>query len=163
MNQYKSVRKFCDALSVSYTGVIGLVTLRTSPYLKDLTLSKTAQKIADHFFSEPEDLFPPTLYKVKQNKIIIEVGLQNIDYRCASLITHEAVDEGVKDAVEKVLKTLPLREQIVIQKRYWEEKTYREIGDELEISRSRVQQIEIKAMRRLRHPSRSHQLEVCIR
>ena len=158
MSQYESMRKFCDALPVPYVEVSGLMTLRISPYLKDLTLSKTAQKIADHFFSEPEDLFPPALYKVKQNKIIVEVGLQNIDYRHATLITHGTVDKDVKDAIEKVLKTLPAREQAVIQRRYWEEKTYQEIGEELRISRSRVQQIEVKALRRLRHPSRSRQL-----
>jgi RNA polymerase primary sigma factor len=62
----------------------------------------------------------------------------------------------------RVLETLPDRERQVLTLRFGiddgRERTLSEVGREIGVTRERVRQIELKAMRMLRHPSRSRQL-----
>jgi RNA polymerase primary sigma factor len=62
----------------------------------------------------------------------------------------------------EVLGTLSDREQLVLELRYGLKgdapKTLEEVGMEFNITRERVRQIEAKALRKLRHPSRSRKL-----
>ncbi|MDP8922384.1 MAG: sigma-70 family RNA polymerase sigma factor, partial [Chloroflexota bacterium] len=64
--------------------------------------------------------------------------------------------------VEQVLNTLTPRERRVMELRYGLEGdrlyTLSEIGAELGVTRERIRQIESKALRKLRHPSRSRRL-----
>ena len=73
-----------------------------------------------------------------------------------------ASDQLLKDEVREVLSTLTPREQRVLQLRFGLEdgrcRTLEECGLEFSITRERIRQIEAKALRRLRHPSRSRQL-----
>jgi len=61
--------------------------------------------------------------------------------------------------VEKVLTTLDERERRVLLLRYGlrdgHYRTYEEVGGEFEVTRERIRQIEMKALRKLRHPTRS--------
>jgi RNA polymerase sigma factor (sigma-70 family) len=58
--------------------------------------------------------------------------------------------EGVRFAISTLLE----REQTVIHLRFEEQRRFREVGEALDISASRAQQICAKALRKLRHPSR---------
>ncbi len=60
--------------------------------------------------------------------------------------------------VDEVLGTLAPREAQVIHNLYFDGKTHEEVGQDLSVTRERVRQIEAKALRKLRHPSRSRQL-----
>lgn len=65
------------------------------------------------------------------------------------------VDEILlQDAITESLKTLPARGMIVLKGRFWLDMTLEEVANDLGISRERVRQIESKAIRQLRHPSR---------
>ena len=55
-------------------------------------------------------------------------------------------------ALEYVLLSLTERAHIVIRKRFQEKKTLSKAGEELDLSRERIRQIENKVIRRLRHP-----------
>ena len=57
--------------------------------------------------------------------------------------------------IESVLSTLTERESTVLKLRYREKKTLVETGREFNITRERVRQIEAKALRKMRHPSRA--------
>ena len=63
-----------------------------------------------------------------------------------------------KQRIDKMLKTLNPREERIIRLRYGLEDniihTLEEIGKEYGITRERVRQIEVRAIRRLRHPAR---------
>ena len=65
--------------------------------------------------------------------------------------------------MEDVLASLPLRERRVLQLRFGLEdgrsRTLEEVGREFGVTRERIRQIEAKALRKLRHPSRSKQLK----
>ena len=76
-------------------------------------------------------------------------------------------DEGVflhslKEDTERLLSTLHPREEKVLRRRFGiggdEDSTLEEVGVEFEVTRERIRQIEAKALRKLRHPSRSKRL-----
>ncbi len=68
----------------------------------------------------------------------------------------------LKETVEEVLSSLTLRERRVLQLRFGLEddrsRTLQEVGREFGVTRERIRQIEAKALRKLRHPSRAQRL-----
>ena len=68
----------------------------------------------------------------------------------------------LKDQIEDVLGSLNEREQKVLKLRFGLEdgraRTLEEVGKEFDVTRERIRQIEAKALRKLRHPSRSKKL-----
>lgn len=69
----------------------------------------------------------------------------------------------LKERVREVLKTLAPREEKVLKMRFGidvaSEHTLEEVGKDFSVTRERIRQIEVKALRKLRHPSRSKKLE----
>lgn len=69
----------------------------------------------------------------------------------------------LKEQLEDVLKTLTPREAKVLRLRFGLEdgrpRTLEEVGKEFDVTRERIRQIEAKALRKLRHPSRSKKLK----
>ncbi|TWT62361.1 RNA polymerase sigma factor RpoD [Rubinisphaera italica] len=74
-----------------------------------------------------------------------------------------ATQEMLKDKIDHVLRTLTYREREIIKLRYGlgDGYTYtlEEVGRIFKVTRERVRQIEAKAVRKLQHPVRSHQLK----
>ena len=74
-----------------------------------------------------------------------------------------AVNELLKDEISEVLLTLTEREEKVIRLRFGLEdgrpRTLEEVGQLFGVTRERIRQIEAKALRKLRHPSRSRKLK----
>jgi len=69
----------------------------------------------------------------------------------------------IREEIEKVLNTLGPREAAVLKMRYGlidgKAKTLEEVGQYFNVTRERIRQIEVKALRKLRHPSRSKNLK----
>lgn len=69
----------------------------------------------------------------------------------------------LKEQLDDVLKTLNEREEMVLRYRYGlddgSQKTLEEVGKIFNVTRERIRQIEVKALRKLRHPSRRKKLE----
>jgi RNA polymerase primary sigma factor len=69
----------------------------------------------------------------------------------------------LKEQIEEVLMALTPREQRVLRLRFGLEdgrsRTLEEVGQEFNVTRERIRQIEAKALRKLRHPSRSRKLK----
>jgi len=74
-----------------------------------------------------------------------------------------AVLEALKANTDNVLKTLSPREEKVLKMRFGlddgSERTLEEVGQLFSVTRERIRQIESKALRKLRHPSRSRKLK----
>ena len=72
------------------------------------------------------------------------------------------INLNLRDQTETVLKTLTPREEKVIKMRFGvgegSEHTLEEVGQSFAVTRERIRQIEAKALRKLRHPSRSRKL-----
>ncbi|WCL51361.1 RNA polymerase sigma factor RpoD [Leptospira sp. GIMC2001] len=74
-----------------------------------------------------------------------------------------AASSILAEQIRQVLQTLPAREQKVIRMRFGLDdgyaQTLEEVGYQFKVTRERIRQIEAKALRRLRHPSRSKRLK----
>ncbi len=76
------------------------------------------------------------------------------------------INANLKAQTERVLHTLSAREEKIIKMRYGmedgSEHTLEEVGRSFAVTRERIRQIEAKAIRKLRHPSRSGKLRVLL-
>ena len=72
------------------------------------------------------------------------------------------INLNLREQTAEVLKTLSPREEKIIKMRFGlqdgSEHTLEEVGQHFAVTRERIRQIEAKALRKLRHPSRSHRL-----
>ncbi len=79
----------------------------------------------------------------------------------------EAMRTLIKEEVERILDTLGPREAMVLKMRYGlldgKAKTLEEVGQYFNVTRERIRQIEVKALRKLRHPSRSRYLRMLLK
>jgi len=86
--------------------------------------------------------------------------IEDID---ADLPDDSATEEGLKETTRNVLSGLTPRESKVLRMRFGIEMntdhTLEEVGKQFDVTRERIRQIEAKALRKLRHPSRSEQLK----
>ena len=73
------------------------------------------------------------------------------------------ISTNLRDSTRNVLKTLTPREELVLKMRFGvgegSEHTLEEVGRSFNVTRERIRQIESKALRKLRHPSRSGKLK----
>ena len=74
------------------------------------------------------------------------------------------ITSNVRDVAGDVLQTLSPREEKVIRLRFGmdadgRERTLEEVGEDFNVTRERIRQIEVKALRKLRHPSRARVLK----
>jgi len=77
------------------------------------------------------------------------------------------ITSNVRDVADDVLQTLSPREEKVIRLRFGlaadgREHTLEEVGEDFKVTRERIRQIEVKALRKLRHPSRARVLKSLI-
>lgn len=71
-----------------------------------------------------------------------------------------AINNDLKKQIERVLHTLNPKEAKILRMRFGigedTTRTLEELGQEFDVTRERIRQIEVKAIRKLKHPSRSH-------
>ncbi len=75
----------------------------------------------------------------------------------------ETINTGLSDSTREILATLTPREAKVLRMRFGidmnTDHTLEEVGKQFDVTRERIRQIEAKALRKLRHPSRAHNLK----
>ena len=112
------------------------------------------------------------IYKIAQEPVSLETPIgEEDDSHLGDFIPDEtnmspedfAINELLKDEISEVLLTLTEREEKVIRLRFGLEdgrpRTLEEVGQLFGVTRERIRQIEAKALRKLRHPSRSRKLK----
>jgi RNA polymerase primary sigma factor len=86
-----------------------------------------------------------------------------IEDRTAVSPSEAIINLNLKEMTDQLLKTLTPREEKVIKMRFGigdgSEHTLEEVGQNFAVTRERIRQIEAKALRKLRHPSRSRKLK----
>ena len=112
------------------------------------------------------------IYKISQDPVSLETPIgEEDDSHLGDFIKDEhnmspedyTTNELLKDEIDDVLLTLTEREEKVIRLRFGLEdgkaRTLEEVGQMFGVTRERIRQIEAKALRKLRHPSRSKKLK----
>jgi RNA polymerase primary sigma factor len=89
-----------------------------------------------------------------------------IEDRGAVSPSEAVISVNLKEYTSQVLRTLTPREERVIKMRFGledgSEHTLEEVGQSFQVTRERIRQIEAKALRKLRHPSRSRKLKAFV-
>lgn len=111
------------------------------------------------------------IMKIAKEPISIETPIgEDEDYYLSDVIEDNitaspieaATDEGLVEATRNVLSELTAREAKVLRMRFGidmnTDHTLEEVGKQFDVTRERIRQIEAKALRKLRHPSRSEAL-----
>jgi RNA polymerase primary sigma factor len=145
-------------------------------------LSNTSRRLAQEYGREPTpkeiglemEISPERIrgiIKLAQLPISLEAPIGDdgdsylgdfIEDRNAIAPPDAAANQLLKEQIDEVLLTLTPRERKVLQLRFGLEdgrsRTLEEVGKEFQVTRERIRQIEAKAIRKLRHPSRSRKL-----
>lgn len=138
--------------------------------LQELGREPTAEEIAEEMKMPVERV--REILKISQEPVSLETPIgEEEDSHLGDFIKDDNVPVPadaaaftlLKEQLEEVLGTLTEREQKVLTLRFGLEdgraRTLEEVGKEFNVTRERIRQIEAKALRKLRHPSRSRKLK----
>ena len=138
--------------------------------LQDLGREPTSEEIAEQMEISAEKV--REIIKVSQEPVSLEtpIGEEDDSHLGDFLEDHTALAPAeaashqlLKEQVEDVLDSLTERERKGLQLRFGlddgRSRTLEEVGKEFHVTRERIRQIEAKALRKLRHPSRSRKLK----
>ena len=136
----------------------------------ELNREPTEEELAEKMHTSVDRI--REIYKISQEPVSLETPIgEEEDSHLGDFIKDErnvspeeyATNEMLKDEISKVLLTLTEREEKVIRLRFGLEdgksRTLEEVGQLFGVTRERIRQIEAKALRKLRHPSRSRKLK----
>ena len=138
--------------------------------MQELGREPSPEEVAQALGIEPEKALE--IIKISQNPASLEAPVGDEDDSklgdflfdtSAPTLFDSASRELLKEQVEEVLSTLSDRERKVLEERFGlkdgRPKTLEEVGKLFVVTRERIRQIEAKALRKLRHPSRGNKLK----
>jgi len=138
--------------------------------VQELGREPLAEEIAEHMDITPEKV--REILKISQDPVSLETPIgEEDDSHLGDFIEDQdalapadaAAFELLKEQLEEVLHTLTEREEKVLRLRFGlddgKPRTLEEVGKRFSVTRERIRQIEAKALRKLRHPSRSKRLK----
>ncbi|WP_312812168.1 RNA polymerase sigma factor RpoD [Sedimentibacter sp.] len=138
--------------------------------LQELGRDATPEEIALEMEMEPDKV--REILKIAQEPVSLETPIgEEEDSHLGDFIPDDEVQAPsdvatftlLKEQLSSVLHTLTDREQKVLRLRFGLDdgraRTLEEVGKEFDVTRERIRQIEAKALRKLRHPSRSKKLK----
>ena len=147
---------------------------KLSRYQRQLTLElnrePTDEELAKKMGMSPDKV--REVIKIAQDPVSLETPIgEEEDSHLGDFVPDESnmspedftIHEMLKEEIGDVLLTLTEREEKVLKLRFGLEdgkaRTLEEVGKEFKVTRERIRQIEAKALRKLRHPSRSRKLK----
>ena len=147
---------------------------KLSRFQRQLTLElnrePTDEELAEKMNMSPENI--REVIKIAQDPVSLETPIgEEEDSHLGDFVPDESnmspedftVHEMLKEEISDVLLTLTEREEQVLRLRFGlddgSSKTLEEVGQMFGVTRERIRQIEAKALRKLRHPSRSRKLK----
>ena len=136
---------------------------------QELRREPTVEELANELHMSPEKV--QQIQKIAQEPVSLETPVGEEDDSTLGDFIHDSdtpnpldytINEAYREEIDTVLKTLTGREEKVLRMRYGlidgKSHTLEEVGKEFNVTRERIRQIEAKALRRLRHPTRQKRL-----
>jgi len=172
---HKSVAAFCKSIGMSPQKVTELIAMRKPPLNTNGEFSHMAKLLMDELCVAPTDLWTSEQLTLKLKRNTAQRDVSSEGMRAAlgmhaeemlELMKPDDPDETVLKhemvkVVDEQLESLTPREALVLRMRFGlgcEEHTFEEIGDKFDLTRERVRQIEAKALRKMKNPSRADAL-----
>ena len=151
--------------------VLNKVRTVSRELVRDLGREPTTEEIAKRMGTSVEKV--NKALKLTQQPISLETPIGEAgDSQFGDLIEDKStvspaervITANLRDVAGDVLQTLSPREEKVIRLRFGldnegRERTLEEVGEDFQVTRERIRQIEVKALRKLRHPSRARVLK----
>ena len=168
---YKNVSEFCRAIGISKTALTELIALRRPPLNLDGEFSAHAKALMEGLCALPTDLWTSEQLTLRLKRNSAERDVSADGMRAALGMNAEETLELMKpddleetvlkkemvSVIEEQLDSLSPRESKVLRLRFGidcEEQTLEQIADTLDVTKERIRQIEVKALRKLKHPTR---------
>ena len=156
-------------IPVHMVETIHKVTKYSRQMLQELGREPTAEEIGDKIGMSADKV--REILKISQDPVSLETPIgEEEDSHLGDFIPDDetpapadaAASTILREVIERELHTLTPREEHVIKLRFGlydgRSRTLEEVGKEFDITRERIRQIEAKALRKLRHPSRARHL-----
>ena len=172
---YKSQTDFAKDIGYNVTAVNALVAMRNPPINSDGTFSPLASKVMEFLGACPTDLWSTEQLnmKLKKNSADMKMGLGELKLVLDAVNTPQLevdldkpiYDEQSKEIISDMLDSLTPREAKILRLRFGfdcEPHTLEEVGKIYGITASAIRLIEAKALRKMRHPSRSDILKTLL-
>lgn len=166
-----SIKKAAEMMGVSYSALCGIESLKRYPS------QEIQYKICDFYrnngyFMLKEDIFPYELSGIKARKMIAEkeipkeklISLSYINQKLLPVYDtkEEGSTEELSEAIAKAVESLREREKMIIKLRFGLDNgkplTLKEVGKIMGLTQERIRQTEARALKNLRHPTRSRVL-----
>jgi len=151
--------------------VLNKVRTASRELVRDLGREPTTEEIAKRMGTSIDKV--NKALKLTQQPISLETPIGEggdsqfgdlIEDRATASPAERVITANLRDVAGDVLQTLSPREEKVIRLRFGldnegRERTLEEVGEDFRVTRERIRQIEVKALRKLRHPSRARVLK----
>lgn len=168
-----TVKQAAEKIGISRTSLCDLEGMRRSPIMKKgaVVWKEIADRVSSFYGVSLDDLFPDVVLKVLKTRGHFTVDEQEVhaligyDPDAAPALPDAAVEQDeLKFRIGQVLSTLTPREATVLSLRFGigdggDGVTLGEVGETMGCGSERIRQIEAKAIRKLRHSSRSKYLK----
>ena len=172
---YRNVSQFCEQNGMAKTQLTELISLRTPPLTKEGEFREPAKKLMEGLCALPTELWTAEqlTMELKRNTSTKEVDLNAMlsvlgmnAEEALQLIAPPRPDEMLEEkekaeVVGEMLDSLTPREARVLRMRFGigcDEHTLEEAGKKLRVTKERIRQMEAKALRKMKHPSRMVEL-----
>lgn len=164
---YKNLGELCSKNNIKfkYSTINSILNMKKSPLDCSGNFNSSIVKLCEIIKCSPDELFTETQINtsLSTNKRTLEVKEAEMKYLLENskepkLLEENYYENQLNDNLEKSLSRLSPREEKIIKLRFYENKTLKEIGKELNITGSRVRAIEVEALKKLRHPIKNKNL-----
>ena len=168
---YRNVSQFCEQNGMAKTQLTELISFRTPPLTQEGEFREPAKKLMEGLCALPTELWTAEqlTMELKRNTSTKEVNLDAMlsvlginAEEALQMIEPPKPDEVLEEkekaeVVSEMLDSLTPKEARVLRMRFGigcDEHTLEEVGKKLDVTSERIRQMEAKALRKMKHPSR---------
>ena len=161
---YGSLSRFCEINGIDQSQLSALISMRIFPIGREGEFHDTAKKLMEALGAAPSDLWTEKQLITRLNRntgetFMDETAVQRIleNHKEVMMLEDSSLEtenKEISDVLFKVIGSLTSRETEVINRHIFGDESIEEIAKSMGVTRERVRQIHMKALRKMRHPVR---------